>query len=237
MRTEEQTPAPIEQEIVRGLMLMLASTFGVTEGTSLFYAPTTVKAVQAAQAKAQQTGQPLSWPIMYVKLTDANRQVQNPGYNQKSLARHGRYVSLDKTKGTVRKLHPHRVDLGFEVNYLVADQLEAIQFVSDWITLGQENRLNFTVTYYGMGVDIAARLGEQVSIPDKETSVDEALNVFEFTAQINVEGYVTARNPNSDSQVFIVKNVSTGVAPATNVGELQRNPRLLNQALAYRSKP
>lgn len=237
MRTTEQKPAPIEEEISRGLMMLLAECFGLTEGEDLFYAPSTTKAIQAQQQKLQKAGKALSFPMMYVKLTTANRAVQNTGYNPKSLARHGIYVTTDhKDRKFARKLHPFRVDMDFEIVFLVDDQKKAMAFVSSWMTLGQENRLNFTVTYYGIGVDIAVRLADSITVPEKETSVDEALNVYEFSASLSVEGYMTAQHVDNDSLIPLVEKISLGTTPIEpgSSGDLA-NPRVLNQALAYRS--
>jgi len=235
MRTVEQQPAPVEEEVIRGLMKMLSETFNVVDGSSLFYGPSSTKMIAANQQRLKTAGKSLSWPIMFVKLSAASRNLQVPGYNQKSLARHGVYVTRDNgDRSYMRKLHPMRVDMEFEIAYLIDDQRKALRFVSDWMTLGQENRLNFTVAYYGVGIDIAVALSPDITVPEKEGSVDEALNVYEFGTSLTVGGYMTAQHVDNDSEIFLVKSVNVGVQPVDDVDALGSS-KILNAALAYRS--
>lgn len=236
MRITEEKPVPIEEEIVRGLMYWTCQTFNMQDGINLFYAATTTKAVQAAQQRAQRDGRALEWPIMYMKLSEATRNVGNTAYNPRSLARHGVYVTTDtKDREYARKLHPMRVDMTFEYNFLVDDTRRALSFISSWMTLGQEQKLNFTINYYGVGMDIACRLADSVSVPEKETSVDEAVNVYEFTTSILCEGYVTAQHVDNDSDIALVRTINVAAQPVDDLAELSK-PGVLNKALAHRSR-
>lgn len=230
MRTAEQVPAAIEEEVTLGLLHWFADGFRLKESENLFYAPTTTKAVQAARQKMAAAGKPLSFPLTYLRLTGVNRETT--GYNPRSLLRRGIYVVTDsKDDSFVRKLHLARVDMEYEVTFLVEDHREMMKFVSAWMTLGQENRVNFSLNYYGVDIDIPCRLSPQLTVPEKETSVDEQLNIYEITGSIIVEGYMTNQHADSDSDVALVKTLSTAVEPVASVSELKPGP-MLNAALA-----
>lgn len=232
MRSTEQLPAAIEEEISRGLLLWFAEGFGLKEGENLFYAPTSNKALQAQQQKLKAQGGTLTYPLVFLKISDVNRAVQTTGYNPRALARHGVFVRTDdKDRMFVRKLHPMRVDWTFDVLYVVESHEDAMTFVSLWMTLGQENRLNFTINYYGTAFDIAVRLADSVTVPEKETSVDEQIQAYEFQTSLVVEGYMTARHPDNDSDIPLVQNISVAAQPTVDVQELKTNSRVLNAAL------
>ena len=238
MRSTEQKPPAIEKEITSGLMLWLGQSFGLKEGSSLFYSADSTKALRVQVQKLQQEGKTLSFPLMYLKLAGMSRDLERPGYNQRSLARHGIYVRTDdKDREYARKLHLMRVDMNFEVTFQVQQQDDALGFSALWMTLGQENRLNFTVNYLGIAVDIPCKLDTSISIPEKETSIDEALNIYEFTASIVVEGYVTALHVDNDTNVSLVRNVSTGINTIDSVAILASDSKTLNKALDYRNRP
>lgn len=219
MRTEEQRPAAIEEEISRGLLMWFGDGFGMKDSENLFYSPTTTKAIAAAKAVRERTGGTLKLPIAYMRLTDLTRDGV-VGFNPRSLLRRGLYAVTDSDdQEYVRKLHLARVDLTYEVVYLVEDHRSMLRYCSNWMVLGQENKLNFTVSFYGTDIDIACRLSPSISIPERETSVDEQLNVYEVRASIVVEGYMTSQHADHDSDVSLVRKMAVGFRPVVSVDD------------------
>ena len=137
-------------------------------------------------------------------------------YNTRSLARHGTYLRMSEQATSVVKAALVPIVLEFEVIYLTDSFDQAFAYSTGWVVNGVQNRLNFTLTYANVGIDVRCELNPNMATPDREEAVDQP-NMFEYISTLRVAGYATDTHPDGTSAIQVlskpVLNVSIDGRP------------------------
>jgi hypothetical protein len=218
---QTQTPEkpvlpPIQEMILKGVQQTLADTFALSPERIVFFASTDrLKIAQkVAQLHAGFAGG-IKWPIMLLHMNGLSRgdSEQMHGYNSKSMARHGQYLKMSESKTRVLKTNLVPVVTEIEVFYMTDSFEDAFKYSCAWMTNGINNRMNFTATYAGLGIDIRCEMSPQINTPDLEASIDQP-NVYEYISTIKVAGYASDAHPNGTSYIQVLSKPVINVSMA-----------------------
>lgn len=228
-QTPEKPPAlpPIEKMVIKGVQEMLGQSFGLPSERIVFFATTNRMRIaeEVAKLHAGLEGK-VKWPLLLLHLNSmaAGTAEGMHGYNTRSLARHGQYLKASEQKTRLLKTALVPVVMDIEVFYLTDSFDQAFGYSSAWITNAVQNRLNFTVTYSNIGVDVRTEMSPSINTPDREESVDQP-NVFEYVSNMRVAGYANDQHPDGTSYIQLLHK------PVINVsidGRPEDDPKVWN---------
>lgn len=208
---QQQTPVPPElpaaqRMILKGLQDSLADTFKIPAASMVFFATTNkMKIAEYVRKMHEGVEGKLKWPVMLLHLNNVGAGTSEAmhGYNTRSMARHGTYLRMSEQATSVVKAALVPIVMEFEVIYLTDSFEQAFAYSTGWVVNGVQNRLNFTLTYGNVGIDIRCELSPSMSTPDREEAVDQP-NVFEYVSTLRVAGYATDDHPDGTSAIQVV---------------------------------
>jgi hypothetical protein len=146
-----------------------------------------------------------------------------PG-REEAWVRRGQYLKASEQKTRLLKTALVPVVMDIEVFYLTDSFDQAFGYSSAWVTNAVQNRLNFTVTYSNIGVDVRTEMSPSINTPDREESVDQP-NVFEYVSNMRVAGYANDQHPDGTSYIQLLHK------PVINVsidGRPEDDPKVWN---------
>lgn len=207
-QTPEKPPAlpPIEKMVIKGVQEMLAQTFGLTSDRIVFFATTDRMKIAEKVAKLHEGLEgKVKWPLILLHLNSMSLGTEENlhGYNTRSLARHGMYLKASEQKTRLLKAALIPVVMDIEVFYMTDSFDQAFAYSAAWLTTAVQNRLNFTVTYSNVGIDVRTQMSTSINTPDREESVEQP-NVFEYVSNMRVAGYANDAHPDGTSYVQLL---------------------------------
>lgn len=183
----------LDKIIIRGLALRIKSWFQLPSDP-LFYS-TTDTWLQLNE-KAKQTNVKLEYPQVLFKMTGVGIR-NDGGYNPKSLMRHGPLGSLSSSNNYQRKLTPLPVNMTFECMFISDDIKQVRTYLNNWLYAVNLKTLNLNVNFDGSPFSIQVELDSDITVPDKEASVEQ-VNNYQVISNIIVHGYMTPDRPLTD---------------------------------------
>lgn len=178
---------------IKGVLQTLSNVFGIQEPSLVFVS--TSDRYRVAQRIAQMTAgadATVPYPIMFLHLMNVllNKTPDDGAYNLKSLARMGRYTKRKTDNQTAyRRVTLVPTVYEMEVIYLDNDFFRTLSFTTQWMANAIQNRMNYTIEYYGIACDIRVEMSDAIATPDRDESV-EAVNHYEYTSALRVFSYV-----------------------------------------------
>lgn len=201
----------LEKMIIGGVLSRLKTTLGLD--TDPLFLPTNDRWKLADRVKAQ-LGSTLQLPQVYLHLQTL--EINPDGLNAQSLAYMGVYAQ-GKTGSNVAARHFFMpVVFTFEVIHLSDDFWDMLNFCRRMLlTHRKRDRLNFTLTYDGINIDVRVMADDQISVPDKDASVDVP-NMYEVSASIRVISYITEDLDDVD-EVPLITQIQHSLTPVSNL--------------------
>lgn len=191
---------------------MLASLYDIKE-PAIQFVTTTDRYNTARRLTAQGSNPVLEYPRMFLHVTNLTRGKPEDGYgNVRSKAKNGVFIKSGTDNQTAYKrmvLIPCVYSL--ELLYLDDNFLRALNFASQWLVHGINGRLNFTVNYYGMNVDIRSDLSEEVATPDRDETVDQ-VNHYEYMTTFTVRSWIDSVHKDDSADVPAIRSLRTEVS-------------------------
>lgn len=199
---------PLHDLTLKGVVQCLAALYDIKEPNILFISTTDKYRIAQRFSEQKSPGSTMTYPKMFVHIV--NMMLDKERYNAKSLSRHGVYARIGDNQNAVRKMTLVPTVYELEVIYAVDDFGKAMQFTSQWLANGINNRLNFTLTYYGLPIDIRVEMVDQISTPDRDEGVD-LVNHYEYIAGLRVFSYVQSDHADDNAMVAILKQRITTI--------------------------
>lgn len=203
---------PFANLTIKGLIQKLAALYNVSEPSILFV--TTTDRYNVAKRLAGQGSNPaLNYPRLFVHLTNIGRGHSEDGYgNVRSQAKNGHLIhSMTDNQSAYRKIALIPCIYDLEVLYLDDDFMRALQFSTQWMVSSVNNRMNFTVNYYGLPVDVRIEMATEMSTPDRDETVD-SVNHYEYITTMRVFSRIESLHPDDNGYVPMLKNVRVEVS-------------------------
>lgn len=204
MAYTDAVPISIERLMFDGLLQRVGEVFEVTAPT--FNSSTDRFRIQ--QILAQQQTKTVEYPICYIHVTGIDDPEAGASYNALAILKYGGYTQADGTVVLKQSILP--VKFNIELVFLTDDFFKALRFMNQWKFANRLGKLNMTINYGGADIDIKVSLESSLSTPDKDASVD-IQNVYEYTGQITINGYMSSVDPQDSKQVDIVRTQSTSI--------------------------
>jgi hypothetical protein len=205
---------PIEKMVIKGVESQLATMFDIEPSQVVFVASTDRMVIADRITKMHNgAGATIKWPLLFLRMTNASSGAieQAHAVSAKSFSRHGVYIKLSDGSDTVQRVSLLPALFEIEVIYMVDEFFKAFKFTSDWLTAANSNRMNFTLTYGNVGIDIRCIMADSLTTPDKENSVSQA-SQFEYTTTVKVAGYITDSSASGSGEVAMVRRAVTTVS-------------------------
>lgn len=202
---------PFANLTIKGIVQLLAALYEVKEPNIAFV--TTSDRYNVAKRLAGQGSNPnLSYPRLFVHLTNIGRGHSEDGYgNVRSQAKNGQYIhSITDNQGAYRKITLVPCIYDMEVVYMDDDFTRTLRFATQWIVSNVSNRLNFTVNYYGLSVDVRVELAAEMGTPDRDETVDN-VNHYEYVTTMRVFSRAESLHKDDNSIVPAIRNIRVEV--------------------------
>lgn len=202
---EPQLP-PVQNMILTGVQDSLGKIFGIPSERIVFFATTNrMRIIEHVSKMHSGVEGKITWPVLLLHVNSLSLGMTENmhSFNTKSLARHGSYLKLSESKTRVLNAKLVPVVTEIEIIYMTDDFKQAFGYANSWVTNAISNRLNFTITYAGLPIDIRCEMSPQLSTPDREASVEQP-NVFEYIGTIKVVGYSSDTHPDGTSYVQVL---------------------------------
>lgn len=231
----------IEQLVLNGLMDSVQGLFDIPKDQLIFFA-TSNRMQIADRIKKMREGQnaTLAWPLVFVHMTgysDAKGDDLH-AVSAKNMARMGINVHVADTQNMVLNVKIVPVVFEFELIYMDDDWARSFRFASEWMGAATANKLNYSMTYHDVDIDIRTKMSESFATPDREEAVNQS-NQFEYSGTFQVGGYVQAAGEDAISKVSIIRRVEgkasgdappggvppTGFTPPTQLPAINAIPR------------
>jgi hypothetical protein len=199
---------PMHDLTLKGVLQSLSVLYEMKEPDLLFISTTDKYRIAQRFSEQKNPGGALKYPKLFLHIV--NMMIDRERINVKSLARHGVYGPINDNQNAVRKMTLVPTIYELEAIYVVDDFLKAMTFASQWLANSINNRLNFTLTYYGLPVDIRVEMVDSVSTPDRDEGVDLA-NHYEYVLGLKVFSYVQSDHADDNAIVSILKQRVTTI--------------------------
>lgn len=217
---------PIHKMCLKGLLQRLSEAFGIPPAKIVFFSGTDRMKVAQDQAKLAGSTTGVQWPVLLVHVTGVGSGVtaNMHGVNTKALARKGLYTQVAESQLAVRKVGIVASVIELEVFYMTDTFDSAFDFACQWVANSIHSRLNFTITYGNVGVDVRSEMSDNVATPDKEASVDQP-NYFEYSASIKTAAYISDAHKDADSNIEIISRLIVGASLSGPDGEMIKDTK------------
>lgn len=224
----------IEKLVLSGVMQQMADTFEIPPSQMVFFATTNRMQIAERIAKIREgEGATVKWPIVFVHVTGFSEALGTDlhAVNAKTLARSGINVHMADTQNFTLNVKIVPVVFEAEVIFMSDNWDDAFKFSCKWMSVALENLLNFTMTYHNFPIDVRCKLGNSLSTPDRDESVNQP-NLFEYSSTLEIGGYVQSARPDAVSKVSIIRQITTTAEQTTegNTQFVQGQKRLLPTA-------
>lgn len=183
----------IEGMIRLGVEQGLCSLFDISSEAVVFVASTDrMRVAKRLTTMKEGPDAIIKYPYLFVSMPTVSQGIvdQMHAYNAKSITRHGQYIKVNDDEKSVLRVSLVPAIFEFEILYMVDDFNKAFKYSNRWITHGTNNRMNFSLTYAGVSVDVRCIMADTMSTPPRDESIDQP-NVFEYTSSLRVAGYIT----------------------------------------------
>lgn len=195
----------IELMVIEGARQTMSAVFNVELGQVLLLSTTDRMAKAAWYNRVTSGADKLKLPLLTFAMTSATSGVEanKHGLNSKTLARRGVYMRMDDTQTKILnvKLIPTAFEL--EVTFITDSFAESLKFVANWMAASMKNRMNFTLTYGNVGLDIRTEVDPSLPTPPREESVDQP-NMYEYVGRMTVAGYMSDHHVDGKSLIELI---------------------------------
>lgn len=161
----------------------------------------------------------LELPMIMLHTTTMSRGDQNQdltGYNARSMSRHGVYTARNDNQTAITRLHLVPAVYEMEVIYLTDSYTAGLTYGSNWLAHSIRGRMNFTLRYNGLPIDMQVHMAPSVTVPERDESVDVP-NFYEYDSGIQVVGYVDSTCPDDNATVPLVNQIIYDFQAVTDV--------------------
>jgi hypothetical protein len=172
-----------------------------------------------AKLKAMFGDNPIVFPVILTKCVLITRGDQAPnGYNAIALHRAGLYHRLSDDANRVTRIHPVPITLDVEVAYLTNDYFGGLDFGALWMSNGLARRLNMTIDYYNLPIDIRVELGSSMDVPEQDAAVANP-NFYTWQSGIIMQGYFNDPHLDGEEEAQMLRAVATELKLTSDVPE------------------
>ena len=206
---------------LKGLLQRLSEAFGIPASKIVFFSGTDRMKVAQDQAKLAGSTTGVQWPLLLVHVTGVSSGLTAGmhGVNTKALSRKGLYVKATESNSAVRKVGVVASLFEAEVFFMTDTFDSAFEWACQWVANSIHSRLNFTITYAGVGIDIRTEMSDNVATPDKEASVDQP-NYFEYSASVKTAGFISDHHKDVDNNIELITVIKAGASLAAMDGTM-----------------
>lgn len=206
---------PLSKLLILGVMMRLADTFDIP--TNRIIPISTSDRMKVAQKAAEQSNNAqIVLPQILLYVTNFIRgDVDNGGYNTRAVARSGVYTKLDDNSGAIQRLHLIQCTMEVEIIYQTNDFFGGLNYAADWLAAGVHQRMNFTLKYMNLPLDIRVEMSEQLAVPEQDASIDVP-NYYEYSAGVRVRGWLDSRHQDSEDRVSMLRQVVYAVSAVSD---------------------
>lgn len=205
--------------LLMGVMQRMAEAFDVPPERVVPISTSDRMAVMKRVAEKHSKGV-IQFPQIMCYLTNFIRGDAEPesGRHAKTLARHGVRTKIDDNTGAVQRLHLIPTIIEMEILYQVDDYFKGIDYATRWMSAGLHMRLNFTITYMNLPMDIRVELANQVVVPQRDESIDIP-NFFEFDSSIKLYCFTEDNHPDDEDRVSMLKQLKQKYELTTDISQ------------------
>jgi len=211
------TPPTVERLILEGFIQNVGKVFGAAQPIFL----STTDRYRVADIIAKQQGENVSYPFAFAHITGVDDWESGTGYNTGSLLRHGGYTNVTSDTSLQLSIYPVRFDI--ELMFLTDDFDKALIFMNQWKYAGRKGKLNTTVVYGGLNIDVRVFLDTNLASPDKDNTVD-TINAYEYSGILHINGYMSSMDSDDVKEVSMISG--SKLAVFDNAGNPVFNPNV-----------
>lgn len=172
---------PVEDFVHDGLARRFTQVFGIGLSFS-----TSANKKQTRKAKMDAGGK---YPMAFASVQSF--EITENQYSQPSLLRSGLRGQQNADRALTYKLSLLPVTTTFQI-YLYAQDIKTVtDFSKRWLISCVKGSLKFTITYGVANIDIHVDLDRNVTVPPRADNELTAVNEFEVTCSLRVQGYMS----------------------------------------------
>lgn len=177
----------LSQVIIKGLLQNITKQFNIVPILT-----SSNDTWRLTQIRAQQNGQgnTIAYPICLVQLNSVSLNDQM--YNARSMQISGTYGSSNADNSLAQNIKLLPAFFQLEISFLTDDFYKMLEIVDTWVPMSRDKGLFFSVTYFGVNLDIAVIPDDTLRIPVRDNLVD-LVNMFQLNGQVNAQGYISGQ--------------------------------------------